>query len=91
MMRLVLLLSCLFPFAASQQLGDEQLGNEMYEGDRVAAYYERNYTWPLEQPLKPDTEGWTNLFMKRFAQVSKAFRNSLLVDDRPCSVLLIGV
>ena len=43
---------------------------QMDEGDRVAEYHRRNYTWPLTQ-FVPNTQGWTKLNTERLGQVQE--------------------
>jgi hypothetical protein len=43
---------------------------QLSETDRVAAYYERNYSWPVTNYV-PNTPGWKALFDERFRQVAE--------------------
>lgn len=45
-------------------------GAQLNEDERVAAYHERNYTWPVSHYV-PNTEGWRNLFDERFRQLAE--------------------
>lgn len=42
----------------------------LIEDERLAAYHERNYTWPVTNYV-PNTEGWKRLFEERFRQVEE--------------------
>jgi hypothetical protein len=59
---------------SANQLGD--LANpddqqiRLVEDDRVAEYYKRNYTYPLEN-YTPNTPGWRKLMEERFKQVEE--------------------
>jgi hypothetical protein len=43
---------------------------QLNEGDRIAEYHRRNYTWPLNN-FSPNTSGWIDLMTQRFAQVEE--------------------
>jgi len=43
---------------------------QMSEDDRLKHYYERQYSWPLPEVV-PNTEGWRNIFDRRWNQVER--------------------
>jgi hypothetical protein len=45
-------------------------GFQLQEPDRLAEYYKRNYTWPLNN-YSPNTPGWKALMERRFRQVEQ--------------------
>jgi hypothetical protein len=47
-----------------------RVAGQLSEADRVAAYYERNYSWPVTNYV-PNTPGWKALFDERFRQVAE--------------------
>jgi hypothetical protein len=48
---------------------DEQ-NIQLMESDRIEAYHERNYTWPIDSYV-PNTAGWKSLMESRFQQVEE--------------------
>ena len=44
----------------------------LIEDERVAAYHERNYTWPPnEEEFIPNTGGWRKIMKRRLEQVAR--------------------
>ena len=43
----------------------------LYEGDRVEEYHKRKYVWPpRDSDFIPNTDGWKNIFQRRFSQLN---------------------
>lgn len=41
------------------------------EDERIEEYNKRNYTWPIDNNYKPNTEGWKQLMDERFHQIEE--------------------
>jgi hypothetical protein len=54
----------------SEDESTESLGGPWTETERVEQYYQRNYTWPLQQ-YHPNTDGWKHLLQRRFRQIER--------------------
>lgn len=46
------------------------LTSAMSEGDRLHEYNERGYEWPIAE-LVPNTEGWKQIFKRRWEQIER--------------------
>lgn len=45
---------------------------QLIEGERLAEYHARNYTWPPKpEDYTPNTPGWRKIFERRFRQLDK--------------------
>jgi hypothetical protein len=52
---------------------------QLIEAERIAAYHERNYTWPLTTYV-PNTPGWKALIEERFGQVAEVESSGMRYD-----------
>jgi hypothetical protein len=66
----VLLVALLLLLSVTSNVHVQAAASYTSEEARIAAYHERNYTWPLDNFI-PDTPGWKALMERRLQQVEQ--------------------